>query len=125
MNEKNFKTVKRLGLVSATSKAKWRELTRAVMSLKGFQPLACEKSIHETEHKAVFGFYDWECLRLGSSSRIEWLDIDPIERIDRGRLVSKELIDHSEEICEIFEKYSIHYSVEGKIFRVWGYFTSK
>ena len=124
MSEQIIKTINELQLVSVMNKTKWRSLAEGIQSEDGLFPMVREKIIGTVEKPTEFSGYDWECLRLGSTSYIEWLEIDPIQKTRIGSLVSEKETDCSEAIKRILVKYNIPYTIEGNCFRIWGYISS-
>ena len=51
-------------------------------------------------------------------SELEWLDINPIERIRIGSRLPDKLSDHTEQIKNHLDKSSIPYIINNKIIRV-------
>jgi len=108
---------------SVMNNTKWRELAAAFTSSGQFKPCVRVRELDGFE--SGFTQYDWECMRLGSSSHIEWMDIDPIKKERQGALVADKETDFSEFVVEQLRAYSIPYSIEEGYYRVWGYINAE
>ncbi|HDX8444305.1 DUF6678 family protein [Aeromonas hydrophila] len=106
-------------LSSVMNQTKWAKLFQELAALHSLTICVRYKQIDSDE---LFGFSPvwWDQL-LEQSAWIEWLDIDPIIREKRGRLMPDYKTDRSENIITILKRHNIHCSLESSYFRVWGY----
>lgn len=109
---------------------KWLELQNAI-GLLLFPPPYIVKCITDNDD-APIGFLeevpeyygDWSGFDeegLPPFFNIEWMKISPRYGKHQGRLVSKEIIDVTTGLLEIFRKYSIPFEEENKNFIIYGY----
>ena len=119
MNEVLLKIIDSRQLVSVMNKTKWKELCDSFSESIDFTPSVRYKCITSDE---VTGFsLVWWNEMFRESAAFEWLDIDPVKRERRGRLVSDRETDYSDTVIGILKKYNIPYSIEEGCYRVWGY----
>ena len=121
MNEQNLKFIADNQLASFMNKTRWRELADAFTSNKEFEPEVRLKYLRDEEAMPGFSLLDWEWVRSGESSCIEWMDIDPIKRVRQGQLVQDKEYDFSPFVESTFKELNIGYSIEEGKYRVWGY----
>jgi hypothetical protein len=50
--------------------------------------------------------------------QIEWIDIDPIEKRQVGKLVATAVIDHTEVVLQLLQDSAIHYITIDKLVRI-------
>ncbi len=74
MTKANIKTMNERQLASCLNKTKWRELAFAMTGFEGFEPMVRLKYLGEDEPFGDFALLDWEWVKLGQSSHIEWMD---------------------------------------------------
>jgi len=123
MNEALLKVIDQRQLVSVMNKTKWKELCSSFSDKCKISPVVRYKLIYEDN---ILGFSKvWWNELFDDSAAIEWLDFDPIEHEFRGHLLSDKDTDIRSEILDVFRKFNISYSIEGKYYRVWGYINSK
>lgn len=103
------------------NKTKWKELADAFTDHAEFQPNVRFKYLRDDDAMPGFSFPDWEWVRKGISSCIEWMDIDPIRKEHCGRLLPDSETDFSNFVVSVLAKYQIPYSIENGVYRVWGY----
>lgn len=110
--------IEREGLVSVMNNTKWENLRSSMLDLKDKAPMwkvTCLRS------KISESYWDGDwCHHLPTFKFIEYLDIDPIQKIRKGGLVEDE-IDNTKLIINLLEKNLIPFSIEGKYLRIWGY----
>lgn len=120
MDKKTRRYIEENQLTSFMNKTKWRELAEGLISNQEFEPEVSLKILGEYE-PSEYSLLDWEWVRFGVSSCIEWIDIDPAKKEYRGKLVADKETDYSDFIESILKSRNISYSVKDKIYRVWGY----
>ncbi len=120
MNEEILKYLEENSLTSFMNKTKWNELASALTSNDEFEPFVSIKILRE-EKACGFTLLDWEWVKCGNSSCIEWVEIDPIKRESIGRLVSPRETDFSSFVLAVLIKFNIPYSLNGNNYKVWGY----
>ena len=116
-------------LVGAMNNTKWREL-REAMDEWGNAPayeikyLFDEKSEADVEQavaETTVAIGDWGYEHFYPMFDIEWVKIRKLRSVFRGRLIAREVVDNSEGIRAILERFAIPY-VEGEFcFTVYGY----
>lgn len=121
MDEQNLKFITDNQLASFMNKTKWWELAEAFTSNEEFEPQVRLKYLRDTEAMPGFSLLDWEWVRSGKSSCIEWMDIDPIKRVRQGQLVKDKECDFSDFVESTLKELNISYSIEDDKYRVWGY----
>jgi len=102
------------------NKTKWRELAISLTSNAKFEPKVSIKILGELSPSG-FSHLDWEWVKHGSSSCIEWIMIDPIKREYLGKLVSDRETDFSEFVEQSLRGSNIPYTVDSGFYKVWGY----
>lgn len=112
MIERDFST-------SVMSDTKWQRFISAITSIPLF-PAFRVKMIDEPVSTG-----NWELsfpyhLPLPYMC-IEWLELNPLFKKPRGRLVADEVIDRSAEIERALRDARIPYTIEAGVFRVWGH----
>lgn len=107
-------------LTSVMSFTKWRKLELALHEEPDFVPHVRYKLLEDEEPNPGFTPVWWhELLEIVES--IEWLEIDPLKREHRGRLLPEKTTDFTDYIDSQLHKYGIPYSREGQGVRIWGY----
>ncbi|ABD79692.1 DUF6678 family protein [Saccharophagus degradans] len=120
MNEETLQYLEANSLTSFMNKTKWNELANGLTSNEQFEPVVSIKILREKEASG-FSLLDWEWVKHGNSSCIEWIEIDPIKRESIGRLVKPRETDYSEFVLSVLLKFNIPYSVNGNNYLVRGY----
>lgn len=125
--------VRQKQLSSIMNDAKWLKLQTAILSIPKFEPAYCVQLLtDEIEHSPVIGkaptYSGWELLYEDYEYspppffNIKWMAIQPLRKIDRGRLVNPEIIDKSDILLDILHKYHIPFEKEvGHTFVIYGY----
>jgi hypothetical protein len=116
--------VARNGLASCMNATKWKELAIALQAIDGCGPRVRLKYVSDEHALPGFTHLEWEWLKSGDTSAIEWMEIDPIHRIHRGRLVPNAEKDNGNEIRSILKSIGVPFSIENTHLRVWGYVKS-
>ena len=124
MNKQNLKFINDNQLASFMNKTRWRELAVEFTSNDDFEPKVRLKYLRQ-ENMTGFTLLDWEWVRSGESSCIEWMDIDPIKRVRQGQLVKDKEYDFRIFVESILKELHIKYTIEDEIYRVWGYAKSQ
>lgn len=120
MNSENLKYIQENSLASFMNKTKWRELAIGLTSNVSFEPKVSVKILRE-RNASGFSLLDWEWVKYGNSSCIEWIEIDPVKSERIGRLVPDKKTDYSEFVVSVLLKNNIPYSINGSNYKVWGY----
>ena len=108
-------------LASFMNKTKWRELAEAFTSHEEFEPKVRLKYRADGNLESGFALQDWEWIKFGGSSCIEWMDRDPIKRVRQGQLIKDKDYDFCDFVESTLESLNISYSKEGDKYKVWGY----
>lgn len=111
MNEHNLKFINDNQLASFMNKARWRELADRFTSNDGFEPKFRFKYLRQ-ENMTGFTLLDWEWVRSGESSCIEWMDIDPIKRVRQEQLVKDKEYDFCIFVESTLKELHIRYIIE-------------
>ena len=125
---------RRKGLSSVMNDTKWLKLQTAILSMPGFEPAYTVQLLtDEIEHSPGFEKVPaysgcWEFLfendeySLPPFFNIEWIAIQPLHEIYKGKLVKPEIIDKSDLLLDIFHKYHIPFEQEDEhTFVIYGY----
>ena len=124
MNKQNLKFINDNQLASFMNKTRWRELADELTSNDNFEPKVRLKYLRQ-ENMTGFTLLDWEWVRSGESSCIEWMDIDPIKRVRQGQLVKDKEYDFRMYVESTLKEFHIKYTIEDEMYRVWGYSKSQ
>lgn len=108
-------------MASLMNATKWRALAAALTRTDRAGPKVRIKYLLEDRPCPGFSNLDWKWVKHGQSSVIEWLEIDPIARTFRGRLIPDKEEDKSEAIEAALKSVGVPFSIEGGRYRVWGY----
>lgn len=92
MNEQDLKFINDHQLASFMNKTRWRELADRFTSDDDLEPRVRLKYLGQ-ESMTGFTLLDWEWVKSGESSCIEWMDIDPIKKVRIGQLVKDKEFD--------------------------------
>lgn len=110
------------GLVPVMNATKWAELAAYLRCLVPYGPQVRLKELFEDEPGPGFIHLDWDwVIHDGETRLIEWLEIDPIRRTARGRLIPDHLEDLGPRIEDVLHRTAVPFSREGELFKVWGY----
>lgn len=120
MNSEVLKYVNEHQLSSVMNKTKWCELEKALNGSEDFIPYVRYKLIYDENLNAGFTAVWWHEL-LEIAETIEWLEVNPFKREWLGRLVADRVTDFSDVVSAQLAQYSIPYSIENGMFRIWGY----
>ncbi|MEJ6522473.1 hypothetical protein PQI64_22225 [Shewanella bicestrii] len=107
-------------LTSVMSLTKWRQLELALHEKPEFMPHVRYKLLEDEGPNPGFTPVWWDEL-LAICERIEWLEIDPLKREYRGRLLPEKTADFTDYIEAQLYKYRLPYSKEAQGLRIWGY----
>lgn len=108
------------GLASLMNATKWREVATHLQGIEqGRLPVRVKYLLDE--EPSGYACLDWEWVRFGDTSIIEWLEIDPVIRTFRGRLVPDKAEDFSDAVELALRTVGAPFSVEGRCFRIWGH----
>lgn len=126
--------IRRKRLSSVMNDTKWLKLQTAILSIPEFEPAySVQLLTDEIEHSPVFGKAPtylgcWKLLYEDHEDspppffNIEWMSIQPLYEIYRGRLVNSEIIDKSDVLLGILHKYHIPFEKEDEhTFVIYGY----
>ena len=121
MNEKTLKLISEKGLASYMNQTRWRALADELTSNKELEPKVRLKYLHDSDPMPGFSYLDWEWVRHGESSSIEWMDIDPLKKESLGKLIPDKETDINGFIEACLKNAKVKYSIEDNKYRVWGY----
>ncbi|GHT78544.1 hypothetical protein FACS189464_2170 [Bacteroidia bacterium] len=124
------KIIQQRQLSSVMNDTKWIELQCAIDTLP-FPPAYIQKCLTDKDDFSVWTF-DKEPHYLGDWSsfwdegislffNIEWIKVRPRLAKYRGRLVTDEILDETEEFEAILTKYNIPYEEDKGTFIIYGY----
>ena len=108
------------GFASLMNATKWREVATHLQRIEQGRLAVSVKYLLE-EEASGYAQLDWEWVKLGDTSIIEWLDIDPVIRTVRGRLVPDKAEDFSDAVELALRTVGAPFSVEGRCLRIWGH----
>ena len=91
------------------------------MDLEEKEPFVRIRDIYDEGEPNGFSLFDWTFSEY-SSERLMWVDISPIRKVRRGRLVKDEIVDNSEYVLAALLSTKTPYSMSGINYRVWGYY---
>lgn len=128
LKRKAFNIIKQRNLCSYMNNTKWEELRYSMCNDMPFPPpydikyIDVEHSTGDDVNKDIFHYGEWyETFLLTENFLIEWVKIKPVILKHRGCLIPPEVIDETQELINILEKYNIPYTEENNIFTVYGY----
>lgn len=121
MDKRILEHVQREGMAPLMNSTKWRELAFALTSIKRVGPKVRVKYLLDEEPCSGFTHLDWEWVKHGETSILEWLEIDPVYKTFQGRLIPEKEEDLSEAIFAALKAVGVPFSMEGKLYKVWGY----
>lgn len=121
--------LERGGATSLMNNTKWKKTIGALLPL----PLRFRVKLLMTEEVSdwtwlIYGHAPENYIEMGSwvgpvqFVKVEWLEIDTIERKPRGQLVEDELIEHTDSVEAILSSLRVPFSKEQTIVRIWGHF---
>ena len=113
-------------LCSMMNDTKWKELQGAMATLPFPPPyqikFVCEETATPSTFDADVTFWgDWgnECLLPFYG--IEWILVRPRYARHRGKLVSDEIVDETQEFVSVLAKFSIPYMEKDGAYIIYGY----
>lgn len=123
MNQKDpiFSHINSNQLASVMNKTKWRELAALMTSNPEFSPLVRTRHLLDKTQVTGFAYHDWECIKLGETNWIEWMEIDPIRRDYVGRLVDDKEVDFTEWVRAALLSKTIPFEEIDGVFKIRGY----
>ena len=116
-------------LVGAMNNTKWWELREAMdgwenspaYEIKYLFNEISEAEVEQSIAETTVAIGDWSHGHFCPMFDIEWVKIRKLRSVFRGRLIAREVVDNSEGIRAILERFAIPY-VEGEFcFTVYGY----
>lgn len=126
--------IRRKNLSSVMNDTKWLRLQTAILSTPKFEPAYHVQLLtDEIEYSPIFRevptyLGSWELLYESYEYstppffNIEWMSIQPLYEVYRGRLVKPEIIDKSDILLNILHKYNIPFEKEDEhTFVIYGY----
>ena len=116
--EKIRAIIARRGLAGAANNTKWNELITFMRQHVEWRPSYRFKWING--HISKWDVEWWHHLPFPMVG-VEWFDIGLHQEIRRGRLVKKEIIDHSPWILEKLKEIGFEYEVSGDVVRIFAY----
>lgn len=127
LKRKVLNILEKRNLCSYMNNTKWNELINAMLNDMPFPPPYDIKYIDidcptDGMDRDIYCYGDWyEPFLLTENVLIEWVKIKPVILKRRGLLIPPEVIDETQELIRILEKYNIPYTEENNIFTVYGY----
>lgn len=121
-----MKTVAERNLVSVMNDTKWRELQGAVINTLLFPPpyqakYLLEDRLYPEEFETDVSYWgDW-IEGIVPFYSVEWIRIRPRYLKHRGRLVSPEVIDITDDFVKLLKELSIPYRLENDTYIIYGY----
>lgn len=121
-----MKTVAERNLVSVMNDTKWRELQDTVINTLLFPPpyqakYLLEDRLYPGEFETDVSYWgDW-IEGIVPFYSVEWIRVRPRYLKHRGRLVSPEVIDITDEFVKLLKELSIPYRLENDTYIIYGY----
>lgn len=121
-----MKTLAERNLVSVMNDTKWRELQDAVINTILFPPpyqakYLLEDRLYPEEFETDVSYWgDW-IEGIVPFYSVEWIRVRPRYLKHRGRLVSPEVIDITDEFVKLLKELSIPYRLENDTYIIYGY----
>lgn len=121
-----MKTLAERNLVSVMNDTKWRELQDAVINTILFPPpyqakYLLEDRLYPEEFETDVSYWgDW-IEGIVPFYSVEWMRVRPRYLKHRGRLVSPEVIDITDEFVKLLKELSIPYRLENDTYIIYGY----
>lgn len=113
--------IERQQLRSVMNDTKWSEAIEALGAIPKFRIHFRAKTLREEAPRPGHWESSFPWHVPTPFAYIEWLEIDPIERIYRGALVDDVVIDRANEIMQALHAVHVPFSREGTTIRIWGY----
>ena len=128
LKRKVFNILEKRNLCSYMNDTKWEELRYSMYNDMPFPPpydikyIDLDHSTGDDVNKCIYHYGDWyETFLLIDNILIEWVKIKPVILKHRGLLIPPEVIDETQELIDILEKYNIPYTEKNNIFTIYGY----
>ncbi|KGR74962.1 hypothetical protein CD33_14625 [Ureibacillus sinduriensis BLB-1 = JCM 15800] len=121
-----MKVITERNLVSIMNDTKWRELQDAVINNLLFPPpyqikYLLENQLHPEEFEADVSYWgDWKEGIVPFYS-VEWIRVRPRYLKYRGRLVSPEVVDITDDFVKLLMELSIPYRLRSDTYYIYGY----
>ena len=121
-----LKAIEERGLVSLMNDTRWTAFSGAIKAELPFTPAFQRKNVlSPTPHPEQFDdapWYtaDWDA-GLVHAVEIEWIRVRPRRVISRGRLLSPQIDDITEQFAGIVERLRIPHERQADVFTVIGY----
>lgn len=121
-----MKTLAERNLVSVMNDTKWRELQDAVINTILFPPpyqakYLLEDRLYPEEFETDVSYWgDW-IEGIVPFYSVEWIRVRPRYLKHRGRLVSPEVIDITDEFVKLLKELFIPYRLENDTYIIYGY----
>jgi hypothetical protein len=109
------------GLAGLANDTKWNELIAAMRSTQehGWRP---DFRFRCVDSEWISGWDGEWCHHLPFPFiSVRWLDLRFIEKTHRGRLLSPEIIDHSEAVEKLLTEIGLDYEKGEEVVRIFGY----
>lgn len=121
-----MKAVTERNLVSIMNDTKWRELQDAVINTLLFPPpyqgkYLLDDRLYPEEFETDVSYWgDW-IEGIAPFYTVEWIRVRPRYLKYRGRLVSPEVIDITDDFAKLLKELSIPYRQENETYTIYGY----
>jgi hypothetical protein len=112
--------IEREQLISHMNATKWRAAIAAVESIPDFRAVFRVRVLMDQSESSDAWDSDFSH-HIPTYMFIHWLEINPVARTRRGRLVADETRDFTREISEALLRVRTPFSFEGGVIRIWGY----
>jgi hypothetical protein len=112
--------VEREGLTSCMNDTKWAAVLAAIQAVPGYSTRFRVRLVTDRDDPPDRweGSFPWH---VPTAEFIEWLELDPVVRTPRGKLLPDAREDFSQAITQALRKVRAPFSVENGTLRIWGY----
>jgi hypothetical protein len=113
--------IERAGLGAVLNETQWRAAVQALQGIAGFAVRFRVKDVRgpEPAPDQWDSSFPWHLPQPYAS--IEWLDIDPVVRRPRGRLLPAASVDYREQIMCALRAVDVPFVEQGPAIRIQGY----
>ena len=116
------KIIEQRQLSPVMNDTKWLELQTAILSIPEFEPAYNIQLLTPTYLGSWEFIYENYEYSLPPFFKIEWIAIQPLYAVRRGRLVEPEIIDKSSMLLDILHKFHIPFEkADEHTFVIYGY----
>ncbi|MDO4230211.1 MAG: hypothetical protein Q4C98_10375 [Capnocytophaga sp.] len=128
--QKVLEYIQKEQLVSFMNKTKWEELRSAMYAMeispsyriKYLFSADNEQDIEKIINENIsYGVGVWGEEQFYNYFDIEWVKIEKLREEPQGRLIAPQILDYSQEIRAVLEKFHIPYEEHERFFTIYGY----